>query len=72
MSTDPATLLRIAELRNKCQAGTATQEEYREVIQIMRAGRSGVTQPTAGSRARKTAAAAKPNGDDLLSELDNL
>lgn len=66
------TKLRIAEWRAKCANGTMTQEEYREVIATLRAGRAGVTQPKAGSRARKSTAAAKPDGDDLLSELEGL
>lgn len=69
---DDPTKQRIAEWRAECANGTMTQEKYREVIATLRAGRAGVAQPTAGSRARKSTAAAKPNGEDLLGELENL
>lgn len=68
------TLLRLQLLRAKGREGTLTQEECREAIALLRADRGATAQATAGSkvsRARKTAAA-KPNGDDLLSELENL
>lgn len=68
----PDTQTKIAEWRAKCAQGTMTPEEYREVIATLRAGRAGVSQPKAGSRARKSAAAQKPDGDDLLSELEGL
>lgn len=70
----PELVAKIQLWRAKIAAGTMTQEEYKEVLRMLRADRSAITQSTAGSkvaRARKVAAS-KPNGDDLLSELDAL
>ena len=49
-------------------------EDYKQVIQHIRGDRVRVAQPSAGSRVTKArnAAAAKPNGDDLLAQLEGL
>lgn len=60
--------------RQKCRDGTMTQEEYKQVIIALRAGRKATPQATGGSKT-KAAAKAKPqaaSGDDLLAELDGL
>lgn len=68
----PELLAKIAMWRIKMRDGTMSHEEYKEVIQTLRADRAAIAvQSTAGSkvtRARKTAAG-KPNGDDLLAGL---
>jgi hypothetical protein len=61
--------------RNKCRAGTMTQEEYKQVIAALRAGRKATSQATSGTKsaARSKAAKSVPiSGDDLLSQLDAL
>lgn len=70
----PELLAKIALWRIKMREGTMTQEEYKEVIKTLRADRAAVTQSTAGSKVTRSrkAAASKPNGDDLLAELDKL
>lgn len=75
MSTmSPELLLKIQEWRAKSAEGTLTQDDMREAIAALRRSRAAVPQATAGSRvtAGRKAAAAKPNSDDLLSELDGL
>lgn len=66
--------LKVAEWRAKARAGTLSLEETREAIKYLRAGRALVAPATGGSKTNKTAAAkaAKPSGDDLLSELEGL
>ncbi len=70
----PELVAQIQLWRAKIAAKTMTPEEYKEVIRALRADRAAVTQSTAGSKVTKArkAAAGKPNGDDLLSELDGL
>lgn len=72
--TDPALnlQLRVAEWRAKARAGTLTLEETKEAIKVLRQGRSLIAQATGGSKTNKAAKAAKPSGDDLLSELEGL
>jgi len=64
--------LKVAEWRAKARAGTLTLDETREAIKVLRAGRSLVAPATGGSKTNKAAKAAKPSGDDLLSELEGL
>lgn len=72
------TQMKLAEYRQKSVAGTITTEEMKDAIRLMRAERVGAYQVSAASRATKSAAKAKaapkakPNGDDLLAELDGL
>lgn len=58
--------------REKARAGTLTLEETREAVQVLRAGRSLIAAATGGSKTNASRKAAKPNGDDLLSELEGL
>lgn len=61
--------------RAKCRDGTMTQEEYKQVIEALRAGRKATSQATSGTKSASRSKAAKPapiSGDDLLSELDGL
>ena len=70
----PELQMKIQEWRAKAREGTLTQEEMREAIAALRKDRGSVTQATAGSKTTRTrtAAAKKPDGDDLLSELEGL
>ncbi len=61
--------------RAKAREGTLTQDEMREAILALRRDRLSISTPsTAGSKVNKARAItkAKPNGDDLLAELDAL
>jgi hypothetical protein len=58
--------------RAKARAGTMTMEDMKEAVKALRAGRSLISQATGGSKTNAKAKAAKPNGDDLLSELEGL
>lgn len=70
----PEMQLKIQEWRAKAREGTLSQDEMREAIAALRRDRGAIPPATAGSSVNKArkAAAAKPNSDDLLSELDNL
>lgn len=72
--TDPTLNLqmKVAEWRAKARAGTLTLEETKEAIKVLRQGRSLIAQATGGSKTNAKAKAAKPSGDDLLSELEGL
>lgn len=65
---------RIQELRAKAANGLLTMDETREAIKLMRGSRSTVPTAAGGSKVTKAKAAAKakPNGDDLLTELEGL
>ena len=54
-------------LRAKCVDGTATLEDMKQAIRILRAGRE--TARFSAESARKKAKAAVPNANDLLDEL---
>ena len=65
--------IRIAELRAKSRAGTLTKDDMREAVKYLRGGRSLIAAATGGSKTNSRAkAAAKPDADDLLSELEGL
>lgn len=72
--TDPTLNLqmKVAEWRAKARAGTLSLEETKEAIKVLRQGRSLIAQATGGSKTNANAKAAKPSGDDLLSELEGL
>lgn len=72
MTTPLDISLKVAEWRAKARAGTLTLEETREAIQYLRQGRALVSTATGGSKTNAKAKAAKPSGDDLLSELEGL
>lgn len=55
--------------RAEMDAGTMTQEKYREVILALRADRSAAASASAASAKRTKAKAAIPSADDMLGEL---
>lgn len=59
---------RIAVLRSKFADGSATEDDMKEVITILRAGRFSAAS-SAPTAKRAAAKAAIPNADDLLAEL---
>jgi len=65
---------KVALWRQKAREGTLTKEEMKEAIAALRGERAKVAQPTAGSKVTraKKEAAKKPDGDDLLSQLEGL
>ena len=69
MAADTETQLKVLSWRQKAREGTLTIDEMKEAIKFLRAGRAMTPTATGGSKTRK--AAAKPNGDDLLSELED-
>ena len=67
----PETLARIAQLRAKCTEGTATLEEMKEAVKLLRGDRR--TAASAGDGAKRAKAKAViPSADDMLSELNDL
>lgn len=70
----PELQLKVQEWRAKAREGTLSLDDMREAIKALRKDRGAVAQSTAGSRVTKArkVAAGKPNGDDLLSELEGL
>jgi hypothetical protein len=70
----PELQMKIQEWRARARDGTLTQDDMREAIAALRKDRGSVTQATAGSRtsAARKAAAKKPDGDNLLSQLEGL
>lgn len=66
-----ATLLQVAEWRQKARDGTLTHDEMKEAIKALRRERVGTTQATSGTKARATAKKAPINSDDLLSGLED-
>jgi len=63
--TTQATILRIAELRQKARENSLTIEEMKEGIAFLRQER--LAMPVTSAKPRTKAPA--PNADDLLSEL---
>lgn len=59
----------VANWRQKALAGTITQDEMREAIKMLRAGRVSASHASAKSRGTR-AAKAPVDVDDLLKELD--
>lgn len=59
---------KVSSWRIRCADGTMTLEEMQEAIKYLRAGRlAAATAPK-----RKKTAAAAPQAEDLLNELENL
>lgn len=58
---------KIAIYRRKAADNTLTEEDMRDAIKILRAGR--VSAATAAARSKTSAKAAIPNADDMLAEL---
>lgn len=59
---------KLAILRHKAAEGTATPDDLKEAILMMRQGRQAALAASEGAK-RKTAKAAIPNADALLDEL---
>lgn len=72
MAQSPELQAKIAIWRQKCRDGSMTQEEYKEVLQELRADRIKAGTVSAASKERKAAAKKVVNSDDLLSELDGI
>jgi hypothetical protein len=66
----PELSAQVAAWRQKAREGTLTQEEMKEAIKVLRVERAQAS-PTATST-KRTAAKAKPSGDDLLSQLEGI
>ena len=62
---------KVAEIRAKTEAGTATIEDTREFIKIVRQGRLTAVTASAAAK-RSTAKKAIPDADELLKELEGL
>lgn len=67
----PETLSRIAILRQKAADGTASLEEMREAVRLLRGDRRAAATSSESSR-RSKAKAVIPNADDMLGELEGL
>lgn len=65
----PETVSRIEYLRAVAQTRKLTQEEQTEALSLIRADRSNASYASAGARAKKATAAAKPDGADILAKL---
>ena len=62
---------KIAVWRQKAAEGTLTQDEMKEVVLLLRAGRVNAANASAASK-RKKAIQEIPSAADMLSELDNM
>jgi hypothetical protein len=69
MIQSPEVSNRISQLRLKMTAGTITQEELKEGILILRAGRKSASEASKASKARKGPV---KSADELLNELGDL
>lgn len=71
--SDPSYLMEINDLRAKVKAGTATKDDMKRIIALIRETRGAVSQASAvkpkRAPAAKKAAAAKPDGQALLDLL---
>ena len=67
----PEVIQKIAVWRQKAAAGTLTEDEMREAIKQLRAGREAASAASAVAK-RKTATKVIPKADDLLDELEGL
>lgn len=61
-------VVRIAEIREKCRNGTATQDDMREAIVFLRAERTAMPPPTTRAKAKVVPIST----ENLFDELDNL
>lgn len=70
MAISPEAQAEVQILRQKCRDGTATTQDMRRAIELLREDRVRAAAVSSKSRAAK----AKPvvDSDSLLSELDNL
>jgi hypothetical protein len=67
----PEDQAKIAVIRAKNEAGTATAEDFRDFVRTLRQGRLSAHAASETSR-RKVAKAAIPSADDLLAQLEKL
>lgn len=71
--SDPSYLMEINAIREKVKAGTATREDMKRAIALIRETRGAVSAPTAKSKSASTRAKAapkaKPDGQALLDML---
>lgn len=67
----PETASQIAALRQKYAEGTATLEDMRLAVRLMREDRLHALRASEGAR-RKAAKVAIPSADDMLAELGDL
>ncbi len=66
----PEVVQQISIIRQKMVEGTATVEELRDAVQMMREDRkAGAALPSGSSSRKKMAKAAVPSADDMLDEL---
>lgn len=63
----PDVQAKIAVFRQKALDNTLTEDDMREAVKLLRAGRTSAA--TAAARSKTTAKAAIPNADDMLAEL---
>lgn len=68
MSLDGNMELERARWRQAAEAGTITNEDMRQWIELVRGGRRAAAETSARSRARKAA----PDVDALIREIDNI
>ena len=66
----PQESAQILAFRQKVNNNTITKEELKEALALLARGRS--TAAASSSAAKSRAAKPKPNGDDLLSELEGI
>lgn len=66
----PEVNARLSALRTKAAAGTLLEEDLKEAVELLRAGRRSATESAA--RKRKAAVKEVKSADSLLSELENL
>lgn len=71
MAQSPELLAKIAQWRQKALDNTLTVEEMREAIAALRSDRLSAAHASEASK-RKSAKAAIPSAQDLLSELEGL
>lgn len=64
--------MKVETWRAAARAGTLSLDDMKEAIKHLRAGRSLIAAASGGSKTNAKAKAAKPSGDDLLSELEGL
>jgi hypothetical protein len=64
----PEVTARLAQIKQKSVDGTATLEDYKEAVTLMRGDRQGAAMASETSR-RSKAKAAVPSADSMLDEL---
>jgi hypothetical protein len=72
MLQSPEVHSRISQLRARADSGEITDEEYREVIQLLRAGRVSAVYSGEKRASKAKVRAAIPDAQDMLDELEGL